>query len=134
MNLSQSLYIKTKSKREVVDLTEKINSLLSKFDFKDGLCNVFVKHTTAGIMTADLDPGGTDKDYLDAFEKIVPQLNYRHPHDPSHMPDHILSSLVGISITIPIKEGRLDLGIWQKVVLVEFDGPREREIIVSFVS
>ena len=89
---------------------------------------LFVKHTTAAITTADLDPG-TDLDMLDAFDVIIPQLTYRHPHNPAHVPDHILSSIIGPSVTIPIKEGKLDVGVWQLVILVELDGPRQREVV-----
>lgn len=93
------------------------------------ICNLFLTHTTAALTTADLDPG-TDLDMLDAFEAIVPKLKYRHPHDPSHVSDHILSSVIGTSLTIPVKEGKLVLGTWQRVVLVEFDGPKQRELII----
>jgi len=85
-------------------------------------------------MLADLDPGGTDMDYLDAFSKMVPKIDFRHPHNPDHMPDHILSSLIGVSLNIPFENGTLILGEWQKIILVEFDGPREREIVVTFIE
>ena len=84
------------------------------------------------MTTADLDPG-TDEDMLDAFERMIPRLRYRHPHDPGHAPDHILSSLIGASLTIPVEDGKLKLGTWQRIILVELDGPREREISVSFI-
>ncbi len=90
---------------------------------------LFVKHTTACLTTADLDPG-TDLDMLDAFEAIIPKLKYRHPHDPSHAPDHILSSIIGTSLALPIADGVLDLGTWQRVVMVELNGPREREVVL----
>src|SRR5476649_490648 len=96
------------------------------------MCVLFVKHTTACITTADLDPG-TDLDMLDAFEAIMPKLPYRHPHNPNHTPDHILSSIIGPSITVPIHKGILALGTWQRIVLIELDGPRQREIILSFL-
>ena len=70
---------------------------------------------------------------LDAFELIVPKLNYRHPHDPSHVPDHILSSLIGTSITLLVENGSFVLGTWQRLILVELDGPRSREIAIAFV-
>lgn len=89
-----------------------------------------VVKTSAALTCADLDPG-TDLDYLDAFDKIIPKLNYQHPHNPSHTPDHILSALIGTSLTIPVENGQLALGTWQRVVLIEFDGPRERTIIVQ---
>lgn len=95
--------------------------------------NLFLTHTTAALTTADLDPG-TDQDYLTAFEEMIPQLDYKHPHDPAHMPDHILSTLIGASLTIPVENGQLVLGTWQKVVLIEFDGPRERQIVINFIQ
>jgi secondary thiamine-phosphate synthase enzyme len=128
------MLIKTKSKKEIIDITEKINTELRKLNATSGLCFIFLKHTTAALTTADLDPGGTDLDYLEAFEKIVPKLKYRHPHNPTHMPDHILSSLIGTSLFLPVKNGLLELGAWQRVVLVEFDGPRIREVSLSFIK
>jgi secondary thiamine-phosphate synthase enzyme len=80
----------------------------------------------------DLDPG-TDLDLLDAFDAIVPKLRYRHPHDPSHVPDHILSALIGTSLLVPVNDREPLLGEWQRIVLVEFDGPRKRQIAMSFM-
>lgn len=127
---SDTLTVKTRKKREVVDITNEVQKAIGK-SVKDGLCHVFVMHTTAALATADLDAGGTDLDYLDALEKIVPKLKYRHPHDPTHMPDHILSTLIGTSLTLPVHDGKLVLGTWQRVVLFEFDGPRERTVVVT---
>ncbi len=127
------IIVTTRSKKEIIDITDTIEGELSKQKIKNGVCILFVKHTTACITTADLDPG-TDLDMLDAFEAIMPKLNYRHPHNPSHVPDHILSSIIGPSVTIPVKNGQLDLGTWQRVVLIELDGPRERSIAVTFLS
>jgi secondary thiamine-phosphate synthase enzyme len=131
------LTIQTRKKREIVDITDEIHHLLKGKKAKSDLVHLFVLHTTAALMTADLDPGlpgqgGTEQDYLDAFEQIVPRLDYRHPHDPSHMPDHILSSLIGTSLTLPVEDGKLVLGTWQRVTLVELDGPRKRRVVVSF--
>lgn len=128
----EKITIQTKKHREVIDITDEINDLLAKKNVKEGICVFFLTHTTAALTTADLDQG-TDLDLLDAFEEIVPKLAYRHPHDPSHTPDHILSALIGTSLTILVKDGELVLGIWQRVILVEFDGPRSRELLVSFL-
>jgi secondary thiamine-phosphate synthase enzyme len=125
----ERLKIKTKKKREVVDITDRVEGLVSG----SGLCNLLVLHTTAALTTADLDPG-TDLDILDAFEAIIPKLRYRHPHDPEHVPDHILSALIGTSVALPFEDGKLVLGTWQRVVLIELDGPREREIVVTLTS
>ena len=129
----QRLHIKTHRKREILDITEQVQALLPQgTGAGSGVCNLVVLHTTAALTTADLDPG-TDRDMLDAFDKLIPKLNYRHPHDPGHVPDHILSALIGTSLTLLVENNSLVLGTWQRVVLVELDGPRTREVALAFV-
>lgn len=128
----ETIHINTHNEKQVLDITDRIEEVLEKsVSGEDDVCHIFLTHTTAALATADLDPG-TDLDMLDAFRELIPKLNYRHPHDPSHVPSHILSALIGTSLTLPIKDKRLVLGTWQRVVLIEFDGPRDREIVVSF--
>ncbi|MEK7618413.1 MAG: secondary thiamine-phosphate synthase enzyme YjbQ [Patescibacteria group bacterium] len=142
-------FIKTKKKKEIVDITDLVNQFLKKkmdsgspdrdpgqawAGATAGLVHIFCKHTTCAITTADLDAGGTDQDYLDAFEALMPKLNYRHPHNPDHVVDHILSSIIGPGVMLPVLEGELNLGVWQRVVLVELDGPREREVVLSVIA
>ncbi|HSB75583.1 MAG TPA: secondary thiamine-phosphate synthase enzyme YjbQ [Terriglobales bacterium] len=128
------LLIETHRKREVVDITEEVNRLLKKsYAGRSGICHLSVLHTTAALTTADLDPG-TDLDMLDAFEAMIPKLRYRHPHNPGHVPDHILSALIGTSVALPVGQGSLVLGTWQRVVLMEFDGPRERQAVLSLMT
>src|SRR5256886_15931848 len=113
----KALTIRTKKKDEVVDITETVEALLQQEQSESGVCIIFVSHTTCALTTADLDPG-TDLDLLDALRRILPQIPYRHPHDPSHTPDHILSSIIGSSLAIPYANGKLLLGTWQRIVLV----------------
>ena len=124
------IIVKTSKHKEIIDLSDKFNSFLIKESFKDGLCHLFVVHTTCAITTADLDPG-TDLDFLEAIEKMFPEGKYRHPHDPDHVGEHIMSSIIGSSVIVPVKDGKLVLGTWQQVVLVELSGPRERRIMVN---
>ncbi len=131
-NFNFIVNIQSSKKREVIDITNLIESQIPQ-GFDSGICHLFLLHTTAGITTADLDPG-TDLDMIDIFNKLVPSLNFRHPHNPDHMPDHFLSSLVGTSLSVPVSSGRLLLGTWQRVVLCEFDGPRDRELSLTFIS
>src|SRR5260370_36352537 len=127
----QKITIRTRKRREVLDITNTIESLLEKNHSQTtGICNLFILHTTAALTTADLDPG-TDLDMLDAFEAMIPKLRYRHPHNPAHVPDHILSALIGTSVALPFEKKKMILGTWQRVVLVELDGPRERELAIS---
>jgi secondary thiamine-phosphate synthase enzyme len=126
----RKLTIATHRKREIVDITKKIESALPS---DSGVCCLNILHTTAALTTADLDPG-TDLDMLDAFEAMMPKLHYRHPHNPAHVPDHILSSLIGTALTLPVESGSLVLGTWQRVILVELDGPRSRELTLQFLK
>jgi secondary thiamine-phosphate synthase enzyme len=122
--------VATRSKRQIVDITSQVEKHLPK---SSGICFLNILHTTAALTTADLDPG-TDLDMLDAFEAMMPKLKYRHPHNPEHVPDHILSSLIGTALTLPVESGQLVLGTWQRIVLVELDGPRSRELVLHFVE
>ena len=124
------LTIATHRKREIIDITDQVESALPS---DSGICCVNVLHTTAALTTADLDPG-TDLDMLDAFDAMMPKLLYRHPHNPAHVPDHILSSLIGTALTLPVDSGSLVLGTWQRVILVELDGPRPRELTLHFLK
>lgn len=124
--------IRTEKRKQIIDITDEIAQLIHEYEVTEGVCTIFVRHTTASITTADLDPG-TDLDMLDAFDRLIPQLRYRHPHNPAHVPDHILSSIIGPSVVVPFDDGELLLGTWQRIVLVELDGARDRDIIVSFI-
>jgi secondary thiamine-phosphate synthase enzyme len=124
----QSLTIQTQQERAVIDITGQISEMIEQ---ESGVVNLFLQHTSAAISTADMDPGGTDQDYLNAWEEIMPDLDYNHPHDPEHMPDHILATTIGSSLSVPVQDGKLQLGTWQKIVLCEFNGPRERAILIT---
>lgn len=115
-------------KREIIDFTDQI-----EIPKGDGLVNLFVRHTTACIGIGDMDPG-TDKDYLSALSTLTPQANWNHPHDPSHFPDHLWPAIIGSSINIPYQKGALLLGTWQRIMLIELDGPREREVVITSIS
>ncbi|MBO0911994.1 MAG: YjbQ family protein [Acidobacteria bacterium] len=127
------LAIRTRKKREVLDITDRIEDRLAEDGSSSGICHLLVLHTTAALTTADLDPG-TDLDMLDAFEAMIPKFAYRHPHDPAHAPDHILSALIGTSLSLPFDQHKLLLGTWQRVVLIELDGPRERELALTIAA
>jgi len=133
--------IESKRKKEIIDITDKAQKYVTDGKIESGLCSLFLLHTTAALTTADLDPGGTDQDYLDVFANLMPKfaptgvegINYRHPHNPAHVPDHILSSMIGASLLLPFENKKLILGTWQRVILVELDGPRKREVVLSIL-
>jgi len=127
----ERLSVRTEEKRQVQDITDAVAATLRQD--VDGVVHVTVLHTTAAITTADLDPG-TDADFLDFLEAITPNRDWRHPHNPAHAPDHLLASLIGSTVSVPVEDGKLILGTWQRIILVEMDGPRERNIAVVFTA
>ncbi len=127
----KTITISTRKKDQIIDITDTVESHLHEANTESGICFVFAAHTTCALTTADLDPG-TDLDLLDALRRLLPKMSYRHPHDPSHTPDHILSSLIGPSIAVPFANGQLLLGTWQRIILVELDGPRQRTVHISW--
>jgi secondary thiamine-phosphate synthase enzyme len=132
MASTKALSVSTKKKDQVLDITDMVEDFLREEGVEQGVCVVFAAHTTCAITTADLDPG-TDLDLLNALRNILPELRYRHPHDPEHTPDHILSSLIGPSVIVPYANGQLLLGVWQRIILVELDGPRQRTVHLSLL-
>jgi secondary thiamine-phosphate synthase enzyme len=124
-----NIKIATSQKKQVIDITPQVER---QIDAESSLVNVFVKHTTAAITTADLDPG-TDEDLLDFLNSLIPDINWRHPHNPTHAPDHLISSLIGPEVTLPVQNSKARLGTWQRIILIELDGPRKREIEITLL-
>ena len=131
--MAEVLRISTGSLKEVVDLTDHIESLVRKAKVQEGLCSLFITHTTAALTTGEIGEG-TEKDLLQVVEQMIPPIRFRHAHDPSHAWSHMASSILGSSLSIPISAGKLVLGTWQSVMLVELDGPRERTIHVTLLA
>jgi secondary thiamine-phosphate synthase enzyme len=128
-----TLTISSKRAKQVLDITARIQQYLIQAGINEGLCNIFVAHTTAGLTTGEAIEG-TDEDLMETLERMIPEIKFRHGHDPSHAPDHMISSILGASLTVPVRGGRLQLGTWQRVLLVECNGPRDREIVLTVLS
>jgi secondary thiamine-phosphate synthase enzyme len=122
------------SRRRIVDLTDAVRSFCSRQ--RDGLCNVFVPHATAGVAIIETG-AGSDDDLVDTLERLLPRDDrYRHQHgSPGHGADHVLPALVAPSVTVPVLRGKPLLGTWQSVVLVDLnrDNPR-RSVRLSFIA
>jgi secondary thiamine-phosphate synthase enzyme len=121
--------LRTKAREEFVDITRTIEEDVRSSGLKEGLCVVYVPHTTAAVtINEDADPS-VKEDVLRQLKVLVPRDgNYSHGEGNSDA--HIISSLLGVSQIIPIHEGRLVLGTWQGIFFCEFDGPRNRRFYV----
>jgi len=130
--MAELLQISTTSRKQVVDLTDRIEAMIRKAKMHEGLCSLVITHTTAGLTTGEIGEG-TEDDFLQVVEQMIPRIQFRHAHDPKHASSHMASSILGPSLTIPVSAGKLVLGTWQSVILVELDGPRERDVYVTFL-
>lgn len=126
----QHLTISTDKKKQIIDLTSRIENILLKQDKEEGMCTIFVQHTTACVAVTEIGEE-TEEDLLEVIKEIIPRIRFRHAHDPSHAWSHMASSIIGPSLPVPFSRHKLLLGTWQRIALIELDGPRERNVLVS---
>jgi secondary thiamine-phosphate synthase enzyme len=135
------LRLETEGEGQIVDLTEGVRAVIRQSGVSQGVVSVFVTGSTAAVTTMEYEPGGV-QDLREALERLIPRArpgsgdyshNVRNHDDNAH--SHLRASLVGPSEAVPLVEGRLVLGTWQQLVLIDFDDrPRRREIHVQVVS
>lgn len=127
------LTVKSKSRTDLIDITSEVQKQLAASGLEEGLCILYVPHTTAAVTINENADPTVKSDILKVLNKIIPwDDDYRHSEGNSAA--HIKSSLVGVSQVIPIENGRLILGTWQGIFFCEFDGPRTRKIHVRFIG
>jgi len=125
--------VKTNNKVEFLDITKEVERIVDMSNTLDGICTVFIPHTTAGITINENADPDVREDFLMELDKIVPlKDNYKHMEGNSAA--HIKASMMGLSQTLIIEEGKLLLGTWQGIYLCEFDGPRTRKVHVKIME
>jgi secondary thiamine-phosphate synthase enzyme len=123
--------VRSKSRIEFIDVTEMVQGVVSEAGIKDGICCLYVPHTTAGITINEGADPSVQRDIQNTLNRLSPQdINYFHREGNADA--HIKSTLVGASVNVIIDEGKLLLGTWQSIFFCEFDGPRHRRIAVKF--
>ena len=124
--------VRTGERLQLVDITSDVARAVERSGVDEGLCNLFVTHTTAAVIVSENWDPDVGSDMLRHLERLVPlKGDFRHSEGNSQA--HILSVMLGTSIQIPVRSRKLALGRWQGVMLAEFDGPRERVVIASVV-
>ncbi|MFQ6104014.1 MAG: secondary thiamine-phosphate synthase enzyme YjbQ [Candidatus Glassbacteria bacterium] len=124
--------LQTKKREEFIDVTRLVESELTKLGKKDGICTVYVPHTTAAVtINENTDPYVVD-DILHQLRKLIP-IDGGYAHSEGNSDAHAKASVIGPSVTILIEEGHLKLGRWQGIYFCEFDGPRRRKIWIKFI-
>ena len=128
-----TLEVRTGAKTELVNLTGRIQRVVADSGVAEGLCHVFVPHTTAGVTINENADPSVKSDILMVLNKLISDKEpYRHSEGNS--PAHIKASLVGPQLTVIVNQGRLLLGTWQGIFFCEFDGPRNRQVHIKVTS
>jgi secondary thiamine-phosphate synthase enzyme len=126
--------VSTSRKNEIIDITDRVSSIVHESGIKEGICLVYAPHATAAILVLETD-GLVEKDVLDSLSNMVPNNSvYAHSPGSGHGSAHVKSALFGCSKAVPVSKGVLNLGTWQSIALCELDGPRARKVIVEVVG
>lgn len=131
--MTQTIIVKTDRRTQLLDVTAQVQKAVSTAKIVNGICYLYVPHTTAGIAINECADPDVARDIEGALDRLIPKTGpFRHCEGNSD--SHIKSVLVGSSQTVFVEEGRLALGRWQGIFFCEFDGPRERKLVVKVVS
>jgi secondary thiamine-phosphate synthase enzyme len=123
--------VRTRKAQEMFDITERVAEVVSRSGVSDGICLVYVPHATAAVVINENADPNVCEDILEALARLIPEGRWRHDRVDNNAAAHIKATILGPSEAVPIRGGRLGLGTWQSLMLVELDGPRNRTVIVE---
>jgi len=131
--MQKSFQISTNKHNGLFDITNRVKAIIKESKIESGLVNVYVQGATAGIMIQENWDDSVQNDVIDLFQKLIPAGIWQHDAQDNNGDSHLKAGIVGPSETIPIINGKMGLSTWQNIFLCEFDGPREKRIIVVSV-
>ena len=123
--------VRTQRMQDMVDITRPVADAVRQSGVADGICLVYVPHATAAVVINENADPNVCEDILEALGQLIPEGRWRHDRIDNNAAAHIKATILGPSETVPVRDGRLRLGTWQSLMLVELDGPRERSVIVE---
>ena len=126
----ERISVKTSSRVELIDISDRVQTIVSKSKVRDGVCFIFCPHTTAGLTINENADASVRRDIVNALNKLVP-ANAGYSHSEGNADSHIKSPLFGSSLTVFVTDGQLAFGSWQGIYFCESDGPRSREVWVK---
>ena len=124
------LKVRSREREQMVEFTDEVRRTLREAGAREGVCVLYVQHTTAGLTVNENADPDVQRDMLHALRTLLPQHGMGFRHNEENSDAHIKASLVGSSVTVPFHDGELLLGRWQGIFLCEFDGGRERQVIM----
>jgi len=132
--MSEIFEVATEAGKECIDLTDRVRAIVKRAGVEAGLCHVIVLHSTAAVVVNEFDDPNIGKDVLSALDRAVPDhAGWLHDRIDDNAHAHIKATLLGPSELVPVKDGDLLLGTWQRILLVELDGPRSRKVSVTIL-
>ena len=132
--MGEEFTVSTGKKQEIVDITENVKGIVEKSGVKDGLCIVYTPHATCAVLINENWDPNVMLDIIECLDKIVPQGKWKHDDVDNNDASHIKSAVIGPSETIIIRDKKLVLGKWQDIMLADFDGPKERSVLVETIE
>ncbi len=129
----ETIHIQTRAHTEFVDITSEVQKVVSSSNVREGIVQIFVPHTTAGVTINEGADPAVKRDILAVLDLIIPE-NFDYHHLEGNSPSHIKASLMGSSVQVIVESGKLVLGTWQKIFFCEFDGPRRRKVWVKLMG
>jgi len=129
-----TLTVRSNQREELVEFTEQVQQQLTASDQQEGVVVLYVQHTTAGLTVNENADPDVPRDMLHLLRTLIPQHGMGFRHGEENSDAHIKATLVGSSVTIPFKDGKLLLGRWQGIFLCEFDGARKRQVIMTILA
>ena len=132
--MQETIHTRTRRKFEVVDITPRVAELVKRAALPEGMCTIFVRHATAAVIINENADAGFRQDIITALDKLFPEGIWEHDKIDDNGAAHLKAAFLGPSESIPVRDGRLLLGTWQGIALVECDGPRDREIVIDLRS
>jgi secondary thiamine-phosphate synthase enzyme len=133
MQYTETLSVASHERNQFIDVTPEVNRVVAKSGIREGVCHLYVPHTTAGVTINENADPSVPQDILERLNVLAPREG-RYRHTEGNADAHIKATLVGASQTVPVAEGRLLLGTWQGVFFCEFDGPRRRKLVVRVMG
>jgi secondary thiamine-phosphate synthase enzyme len=131
----KEIHTHTTEKNDVININDYVESFVKGSGIKSGTCLIYVPHATAAIIINENDDPEIQNDFLESLNRIIPSNGkYRHDRIDGNGAAHIKAAILGPSETVPISNGKLMLGQWQSIMLAEFDGPKDRKIIVQIME
>jgi secondary thiamine-phosphate synthase enzyme len=132
--MQHELNYRSRQRTQIFDLTADVARLVAETGIAEGLCSVYVPHATAAVVINENDDPNLCDDLLDALDRLIPQGQWRHDRVDGNGAAHLKAAMLGPSETVPIRDGRLQLGTWQAIMLVDLDGPRQRRVLVTVIA